>query len=133
MMKFNLYAAIVFSLAFVAVGSAQAPASSAQGSTEYTQPQIKKLARTAHTQEQYSTLAAYYGKQQKDFAQQAADEKQEWERRSQSNAGAAQKYPRPADSSKNRFEYFAYEADQMGQQAAHYENLSASASPAPVK
>ena len=60
-MKFNLYAAIVFSLAFVAVGSAQAPASSAQGSTEYTQPQIKKLARTAHTQEQYSTLAAYTG------------------------------------------------------------------------
>jgi len=124
-MKFNLYAAIVFSLAFVAVGSAQAPASSAQGSTEYTQPQIKKLARTAHTQEQYSTLAAYYGKQQKDFAQQAADEKQEWERRSQITTSLYAKYPRPVDSSHYRYEYFSFKAAEAGQLATKYSQLAA--------
>ena len=42
-------------------------------------------------------------------------------------AGMAAKYPRPVDSSRNRYEYFLYEAGQMSQQAEHYESLSARA------
>jgi hypothetical protein len=91
------------------------------------------MIRGARSTQQYQQLATYFRSRQQSLEQQAQAEKAEWERRSQSNAGAAQKYPRPADSSKNRFEYFAYEADQMGQQAEHYESLTASAAPSAVK
>ena len=51
---------------------------------------------------------------------QAQSEKAEWDRRSQNTTGISQKYPRPVDSSRNRYEYFTYEAGQMSQQATHF-------------
>ena len=58
---------------------------------------------------------------------QAHDEIVWFARRSMNVSLPAAKYPTPLDSSKNRYEYFDYEAQKMSQQAAHYENLSASA------
>jgi hypothetical protein len=62
--------------------------------------------------------------QQQRFQQQAHSEEQEWVRRSQYTVGVAQKYPRPADSAKNLYDYYAYEADQNGKLAAQYEKLA---------
>jgi len=67
------------------------------------------MARGAHTAQQYHVLAGYFRAQQQKFEREAQSEKQEWDRRSQNTSGLAQKYPRPVDSSKNRFEYFSYQ------------------------
>ena len=88
--------------------------------------QAEQMLRSAHTVEQYKMLASYFHERQLVFEEKAQAEKQEWERRSQITAASYQKYPRPADSSRNRYEYFTYEAQQMSDQAAHYESLSAS-------
>jgi hypothetical protein len=89
--------------------------------------QVQSLLRSAHTVEQYQMLASYFHARQLVFEEKAQEEKVEWDRRSQITAASYQKYPRPADSSRNRYEYFTYEAQQMAQQAAHFESLSTSA------
>lgn len=96
-------------------------------SPSYSHAELKKMISEAHTAAQYKTLATYFSSQEKSYEQKAAEEKQEWQRRSQVNAALYQKYPRPEDSSKNRYEYFAYEAQQMNAQATHYDALAASA------
>jgi hypothetical protein len=91
---------------------------------QYDKAEIQSLIRLAHTSEQYRTLAGYFRARQKTFEGQAEVEKEEWVRRSQNVTGPSAKYPRPVDSSKNRYEYFTYRADQMAQQAVHYEMLA---------
>ncbi|HEY1647873.1 MAG TPA: hypothetical protein VGF96_07815 [Terracidiphilus sp.] len=86
--------------------------------------ELQQMIRNAHAAQQYEALASYYRGRQRSFEQQAQSEKLEWERRSQNVTGPAAKNPRPADSSRNRYEYFAYEAQQMNQQATYYESLS---------
>jgi hypothetical protein len=89
--------------------------------------QLEQMLRSAHTVEQYQMLATYFHARQVVFQEKAQSEKQEWDRRSQVTAASYQKYPRPADTSRNRYEYFTAEAQEMGDQAAHYDSLSASA------
>ena len=93
-------------------------------STHYSKSEIKRMEREAHSMQQYRALAIYFSAQKTSFELQAQSEKEEWERRSQDVTGAAAKYPRPVDSSRNRFEYFSYEADQMNLQAAKYQALA---------
>ena len=93
-------------------------------SSKDSKAEIKQMERNAHTAVQYQALSAYFSDRQKWFEQQAQSEKEEWERRSQNTMGPAAKYPRPVDSSKNRYEYFSYEASQMNQQAAKYQALA---------
>jgi hypothetical protein len=83
------------------------------------------MIRDAHTAQQYHEIATYFESRQQSFEQQAQSEKLEWKRRSQNVTGPAAKYPRPVDSSRNRYEYFTYEAQQMAQQVQHFESLSA--------
>lgn len=90
------------------------------------QAQVQTLLRSAHTVEQYQMLASYFHARQLVFEEKAQSEKQELDRRSQITAASYQKYPRPADSSRNRYEYFTAEAQQMGDQAAHYDSLATS-------
>ena len=123
MIRKILGAASLFVLA-VGVASAQP-----QTSPQYSHAELQKMIANAHTPQQYQALATYFRSQQKLFEQQAQSEKQEWDRRSQITAATYQKYPRPADSSRNRYEYFTYEAQQMSQQAAHFESLLVTAQP----
>ena len=94
------------------------------GTFHYTHAELHKMMQEAHTEQQYKVLASYFRSRQQAFVQQAQSEKQEWERRSQNVTGQAAKYPRPVDSSRSRYEYLTYEAEQMNQRAAHYESLS---------
>lgn len=89
--------------------------------------QAEQMLHSARTVEQYQMLAGYFHARQLVFEEKAQVEKAEWDRRSQITAASYQKYPRPADSSRNRYEYFTYEAQQMAQQAAHFESLSTTA------
>ena len=88
--------------------------------------QAEQMLHSARTVEQYQMLAGYFHARQLVFEEKPQAEKAEWDRRSQITAASYQKYPRPADSSRNRYEYFTYEAQQMAQQAAHFESLSTS-------
>jgi len=97
-------------------------------STSFTSSQLKQMICDAHTPQQYQALADYYRWRQQDFEQKAKSEKVEWDRRWQIlTGGAMEKYPRPVDSSRNRYEYFNFEAQRMSRQAEYFESLSMSA------
>jgi hypothetical protein len=87
---------------------------------------LKRMVQSARTSEDYLTLASYYRWRQQQFEQQAHEELAFWAQRSMNVSLAAAKYPAPVDSSRNRYDYFVYEARQMSLKAAHYESLSAS-------
>jgi hypothetical protein len=128
-MKHNLVATCIISLAFSCDGNAQGVAFPPQDSPHYTHAQVKQLVRDAHTPDQYKTLASYYDAQQKSYLQQAADEKREWDRRSQNAVGVAAKYPRPVDSARNLYEYYMYKASEAGSLTAKYAQLSVPSAP----
>jgi hypothetical protein len=79
---------------------------------------------SANSPEQYKALASYFGKQHSDYLQLAAEEKKEWERRSQNIAGIQAKYPRPVDSARNLYEYYMYKASEAGTLEAKYSRLA---------
>lgn len=124
-MKRAMLVELAMTLAVAVPGSAQPTTSEIP---HYSRAEIKQMMQGAHTPEQYQALAAYFRARQRDFKAQAKSEMAEWEYRIQFVTGPAAKYPRPVDSSRNRYEYFRYEADQMARKAAHFESLSASSS-----
>jgi hypothetical protein len=132
-MKRNLTALFVMSLIVAIVGSAQTTPSSNTSSTQFTQAQLKKLSKEAGTPGQYAVLASGYSTQQKDYLAQAADEKQEWARRSTNIMLTAAKYPRPVDSAHYLYDYYTYKAGEAGQLAAKYALLAGQTGPAAVK
>ncbi len=107
----------------VASGSSRAAAPPAQNLSH---AQLKKMVQNAHSAEDYLTLASYFRWRQQQFEQQAHDELLFWAQRSMNVSLEAAKYPRPVDSSRNRYEYFVYEAQKMSAQAEHYQSLSES-------
>jgi len=88
------------------------------------------MALNAHAPAQYTALSSYYGDLRKNYLQQAAAEKKEWERRSQNTMGSAAKYPRPVDSARNLYEYYMYKASEAGTLEAKYSRLAAPDAPA---
>ena len=94
-----------------------------QSGTEYSRAELQTMIRSAHSPDQYKALASYFRSRQQALEKKALAEKAEWERRSQISAAVVQKYPRPVDSSRNRYEYLTYEAGQASKQAAQYEGM----------
>ncbi|MGD0830596.1 MAG: hypothetical protein ABR907_06620 [Terracidiphilus sp.] len=128
-MNRNLFATCILALALPGAASAQGAASSAETGTHYTQAQVKELALNAHAPAQYTALASYYGERQNDYLQKAAEEKQEWIRRSQNIVGVAAKYPRPVDSARNLYEFYMYKASEAGSLEAKYSRMAAPDAP----
>jgi hypothetical protein len=120
----RLQAIVALALLTLAAGVLRAESAS---NVNLSHAELANMIRTVHTPQQYQSLARYYRALEASFEKQAQNEKAEWDRRSQNVVGPATKYPRQADSSRNRYEYFVYEAQQMSQHAAHYERLLASA------
>jgi len=133
MMKKGFLAASALSLILVSVGSAQGAVSPTEDGDQYTQAQLKQLAREAHTTEQYNALANYYEKRSKDYLQQAAEERHEWVRRSQNVMGLFAKYPRPVDSARYLYEYYFEKASEAGALSAKYSQLANPAAPATIQ
>ena len=116
------HAIVLSGVVLASLGSHADPSSSVQ----YSKTDLRRMMREARTVEQYHALADYFRSQQQRLELQAQAEKEEWQRRSQNVSGPAAKYPRPVDSSRNRYEYFSYEAQEMQRQAGHYDDLAAS-------
>jgi hypothetical protein len=121
----NRHIAFVLFFMTMAIGVACAEA---PGRPNYTRAEIQKMVRDAHTSEQYRELAEYYRYRQQNFELRARAEKHEWVRRT-FDVSSPGKYPSPEDSSKNRYEYFTYQAAKMGLLAARYSMLAAELMP----
>ena len=93
---------------------------------------VPRFARNEPAPELYSTLANYYHARQLEFKLRAKNEHHEWVRRSEFFASPLLKYPEPEISSRYRYEYFAYEAQEMNRLAEHYEQLAMQATEDPA-
>ena len=124
-MNRNLFATCILSLAFAVAASAQDAASSAVTSAYYTQAQLKHLVLSAHTQEQYTALASYFCTQRGNYLQKAEEKQKEWVQLSQYVTSAAAKYPRPADSVRNYYEFYMHKATEAEALEAKYSQLAA--------
>ena len=128
-MKRILLAAGILSISLTGIGSAQESASAAGAAVHVTSAQMKQLARVAQTPEQYCTLEEYYTGLQRKYMREAAEEKQEWIRRSQNVMGVAAKYPRPVDSARYLYEYYIFKASENAALEAKYSRLAAPNAP----
>ncbi len=97
---------------------------SAQDKPQYTSAEIRKLAREAHTQEQFTVLADYYATRQRMYQRQAAAEMHLWAERNQMVNPIAEKWPRPVDSARNLYEYYQYEATHCAALVAKFSHLA---------
>jgi hypothetical protein len=120
----KIKSAIIVAAGALMICTAGACQTASQG---YSHSELKKMIGEAHTSEQYKALATYYRSQQKAYKLKAADEMDLWVRRNEIMGSLYEKYPRPSDSSRNRYEYFTYESHQMNAQASHFEDLAANA------
>ena len=127
-MKYTLIATGILYFALAGVGSAQTSSAARSGTTHYTRTQIKQMVREAHTPEQFSALASYYGDKQTQYLQQAMEERKEWAQLSQNVTVVAAKYPRPADSARYRYEYDLTKATEAEGLATKYSQLAAEGS-----
>jgi hypothetical protein len=120
-MKKGILAAGIVALGILGAGYARG----ASFDGDHVSPtQLKRLAQAAHTPEQYKNLAITYAKQQSYFLQQAAEEKVEWQRRSQNIVSINAKYPRPVDSARYLYEYYVYKAAEAGSLSAKYDQMA---------
>jgi hypothetical protein len=119
-MLWNSPAMCIVVVMLAGIVSAQETAHPLKNESHYTKAEVKQLARNAHTPEEYLSLSRYYDEQQQSFLKQAAEVKQEWNRRSQNVAGIGAMYPRPVDSARNLYEYYVYEASESGNLSAKY-------------
>ena len=127
-MNGRIVVAGILTFAFVGIGTAQGAVGAGGDDSHVSQGQLKRMAREAHTPEQYKALAASYENQQKDYLKLAADEKQEWIRRSPITGSLNAKYPRPADQAKNAYECYVEKASKAGALSAKYAQLAEPAS-----
>lgn len=109
------------------VGFAQVMTAQSGSAAKLSRADLRQMERSAHTAEQYQDLADYFRMRELNYHKQAVAEMEEWTRRIQFSTSLYAKYPAPADSSRNRYEYFKYEQEQMNHKAGYYENLAANA------
>jgi hypothetical protein len=125
----KVLATCILAFAFAGVGTAQGAASHTKTAPEYTQAQVKQLARIARAPEQFTTLASYFARQHDNYLRLAAEEKKEWAQLGQNVTSMAAKYPRPADSARSRYEYYMAKANEAGILEAKYSHLAAPDAP----
>ena len=92
---------------------------------QYSRAQLNLQVKTAHNTREYQDLAAYFRQQQKALQAKADEEKALWAARSQT-AILYNKYPKPADSAHNLYDYYTFNADSKGKLADHYQQLAIS-------
>ncbi len=87
-------------------------------------PQTKKLAREAHTVEQYSVLADCYAARQRMFKRKASEEMRLWAERNAMINPLSEKWPRPVDSARNLHDYYEYKANEAARLQAKFNKLA---------
>jgi hypothetical protein len=112
-------AMICILLVGVASASLRAEEKVAADRPAYTNVQIKKMAREAHTPEQYNILANYYSAQQRVYAAKAVEMMHLWRQRNEMYY-RVEKWPRPVDSARNLHDYYEYKADEAARLQSLY-------------
>jgi hypothetical protein len=130
MIKGRFIAASIVGLVLIGAGSAQRAVASAGDGDHVSKAQLKQMARDAHTPEQYQALANSYGSLQSYYLKQAADEEKEWARRRPITPSLSAKYPTPADSARNLYEYYVEKASEAGALSTKYAQMAQPASAA---
>jgi len=130
-MASNLSTLCVLAVALAGVAPAQTT-SSAANSSQVTPAQVKALAKQANTPDQYRALANYYESRQKAYMAKAAEEKQEWARRSTNIMLTAAKYPRPVDSAHYLYDYYTFKAAEASEFSARFQKLAGPVSSVPA-
>jgi len=116
-----LAVAAILALPTLTVVPLNALAQPSAATASYSHSKLNRLVRNAHTPAQYQVLAVYFRSQERIFRSRAAAEKVEWERRQAVVTGPQFKFPTPADSARNLYEYYTDKADEMARRAADYE------------
>lgn len=91
---------------------------------QYTSAQIRKLSREARTAEQFGELADYYAIRQRMFKRKAAEAMDLWAQRNAVITPLSEKWPRPVDSAKARYDYFEYEVNRCGELSRKYSRMA---------
>jgi len=112
---------VVFALT---AGTVRAAQRDSPNESQYSGSQIKKIAREAHTVEQYTVLADYYAVRQHIYKRKAANEMRLWALRSEMTNPLREKWPRPVDSARNLYEYYEYQIAQSAALFAKYDGLA---------
>ena len=92
-----------------------------------TQARAKFLVKNAKTPAEFFALHDYYAHVAETDRVKAAEEKQEWERRSANPVAYGRKYPTPLDSAHYLYESYQQSADAAAAKAQRYELLAESA------
>jgi hypothetical protein len=121
--------ASLIALTLTLSGDAQTTPPSVGAATHYTQAQLKAMAKEAHSPAQFGAVAGGYAALQKEYLTKAAEEKQEWERRSAQIQLTAAKYPRPVDSAHYLYDYYTLMAQDAQQRSSRYHQLATAPSP----
>jgi hypothetical protein len=129
-MRKTLVAFAILTITFSTTSLRAAERRAQDGDAQYTGAQIKKMVREAHTVEQYTVLSDYYATQQRMYKRKAAEEMHQWALRSEVITPLSEKWPRPVDSSRNRYEYFEFKVAQAGQLCTKYSGLADAAADA---
>jgi hypothetical protein len=109
----------VLILLFSTAGTVIAQESEVAAQPLYTRSEIKKMAREAHTVEQYKVLADYYASQQKLYAFKKVEMMHLWRQRNEMYY-RVEKWPRPIDSARNLHDYYEYKANEAAKLQAKY-------------
>ena len=113
-----------FLIAALAAGLKSAGAATPGDKPEYTPAQIHKMAREARTVQQFTVLADYYQTRRRIFQRRAAEEMHLWAERNAVITPLSEKWPRPVDSSRNRYEYYEQMADESAALVERYNKLA---------
>jgi len=125
-MKGRFIAVSIMGLVLIGAGSAQRAVASAGGGDHVSCAQLKQMAREARTPDQYQALANSYGSLQSYYLRQAADEERVWSRLRPITPTMYAKYPRPADSARNLYEYYVEKASKAGAMSTKYAQMAQS-------
>jgi hypothetical protein len=119
-----LFAAICMLMIAVTAANLQAAENPVSDQPEYTGAQIRRMAREAHTVEQYTVLADYYATRQRMYKRKAAEEMHLWAERNAVINSVYEKWPRPVDSAKALYDYYEYKVGESAKLEAKYSRLA---------
>jgi hypothetical protein len=116
-----------FAVLVVALSTGAGPVAAAtrpSDNPDYTPAQIRKMAREAHTVQQYTLLADYYQTRQRMFKRKAAEEMHLWAERNAVMTPLSEKWPRPVDSAHNLYDYYVAMENDSAAKVAHFNQLA---------
>jgi hypothetical protein len=114
----------MLSIALPLLGMARLQAQTTDQTISLSTSDAHRLMKTAHESGQYRALAAYFRQKEQSFSAERDTELALWNSRKQGITANQNKYPRPVDSARNLYDYYAYETSHAAAQAQHYEQLA---------